>query len=119
MKPVYREVLADFDRRIAHMQGVRDQVAAIAEANDNAVLPSRTRYGHGPATKGRTKVGGGDQVVLDVIRDGANTLPKIVEEAKVKLGAARAAIKRLRKAGRVQMNGTRRHATYEVARKKR
>jgi len=110
MKSIYREVLADFDRRIAHMQGVRDQVASLADADDNAVGTRR----RGPAKVGRAKSGGGDQVVLEAIRDGANTLPLIITMAKVKPSNAQAAVRRLRTLGKVVMKGNKRFATYEV-----
>ena len=111
MTQIYQEVIEDLDRRIAHMQGVRDQVALLAGADDNAVAPQARR---GRTTKGRTKVGGGDQVVLEVIREGANTLPKIILAAKVKPTIAKASVRRLRQLGKVRMHGTRRSATYEA-----
>lgn len=116
MKAIYREVLADLDDRIARLQGTRSSIAQIADANDNDVIERRVmpRRGRGPSRKGRAKVGAGDQVVFDVIRDGAHTLPTIITAAKVKPSAARAAVRRLRKAGRVRMNGNKRSATYEV-----
>lgn len=108
MKPIYREIIADFDRRIAHMQGVRDQVAALAEADDSAVADREVRR------RGvrRGKVGGGDQVVLDAVSGGADTLKKIAAEAKVKEFTAGAALRRLLKAKKVRREGATRNLRY-------
>src|SRR5690242_15661030 len=105
MKPLYREIIADFDRRIAHMQGVRDQVAALAEADDHAVRDPRRRGR-------RVKTGGGDQVVLDAIKAGADTLKKIAAEAKVKEFTAGSALRRLLKAKKVRREGATRNLRY-------
>jgi hypothetical protein len=107
MKPIYREIVADFDRRIAHMQGVRDQVAALAESDDNEVAERRRRR-----RSGHVKTGGGDQVVLDAIRSGADTLKKIAAEAKVKEFTAGCALRRLLKAKKVRREGATRNLRY-------
>src|SRR5689334_20630980 len=66
MKAIYSEVLADLDARIARLQGTRDAIASIADADDNRVDERHVRQRRGPRRVGRTKVGGGDQLVLEV-----------------------------------------------------
>lgn len=105
MKPIYSEIIADFDRRIAHMQGVRDQVAALAEADDATVTDARAR-------SQRVKLGGGDTVVLDAVKAGADTLKKIAAEAKVKEFSAGSALRRLLKAKKVRREGATRNLRY-------
>jgi len=127
MKPIYRQVLADFDRRIARLQGIRREIAAVADLDDNAAEdrqagraatrgPGRPR---GPWTKGRAKTGGGDQVVLDAIASGADTFPKVLAEAKVSPYVARQAMKRLKAAGKMHVDGATVSARYRIGPKKK
>lgn len=110
MKPIYREIIADFDRRIAHMQGVRDQVAALAESDDNVVVDRRRTVDR--RKRGRAKFGAGDAVVFEAVRDGADTLKKVAAAAKVKEFTAGAALRRLMKAKKVRREGATRNLRY-------
>lgn len=112
MKAVYREVLADLDKRIERLRGTRAAIASIAEADDTRVEDVRAPRRRGRGKTGRAKVGGGDQVVLAAVKGGADTVKKIAAEAMVKQFTARAALRRLLNAKKVRREGATRNLRY-------
>jgi hypothetical protein len=98
MKAIYRAVVEDLEARIARLQSMRDAILSSAEFALDP--PIRKTW-----TKGRAKKHGADQVVLEVIRGGADTMKTITTGAKVKPHAAKAAVQRLMANGHVHAEG--------------
>lgn len=67
----------------------------------------------------RAPVGGADFLIVQAIQAGNAQLPGIATWAQVEQVAARDALNRLRKEGRVRRYGTTRHARYVVIERRR
>lgn len=110
MKPAYQAVIEDLDGRIARLQATRDSLIDSAERDDD------TRAAPRPTS---AKKHGGDLVVLDVIRAGADTMKAIAAAAKVTPAVARAAVRRLVDTRRVTRAGATTNARYGVVARRR
>ncbi|MDP3717122.1 MAG: hypothetical protein Q8T13_05050 [Acidobacteriota bacterium] len=120
MKAAYNAVVADLNARIRVLETARDAVLEAGGSEDRPVkLPFKfDRTGkRGKTKKGRAKAGGGDDVILGVIRDGADTMKQIIADAKVKPYVATMAVRRLVEAGSVVATGATSTRRYAVAKK--
>ena len=94
-------VIEQIDAEILRLQDAKQVLARFLDGGGATSKPSRRT----PKIKGRTKAGGGDAVVLAVIRDGAETIKAIASAAKVKPYVATCAVKRLIAAKQVKAEG--------------
>ena len=95
-------VLEQIDAEILRLQDAKQVLARFLDGGGAASKPSRRSI---QKPKGRAKAGGGDAVVLAVIRDGAETMKAIASAAKVKPYVAACAVKRLIAAKQVKAEG--------------
>lgn len=117
MKAIYRAVVEALDARIARLRSTRAELVASAEVDDDSSAVSRMPRPRKGWTKGRARKHGADQVVLGVIRDGADTMKAITAAAKVKAHVARAAVQRLITSGHVTPEGAATRRRYRVTKK--
>jgi len=113
MKAIYQQVVDDIDARIARLEETRAAVLALGGSNDEAIA-ARPRSERGAPKKKRRAKSAADELVLEVIRDGADTMTKIADAAKVKPYSASQAIKRLVAAKRVRFEGATKLRRYLV-----
>lgn len=124
VKPeAYREVIADLRRRGDHYHAAAEVLQRLSGSDEVHItgvqLPFKLRLKPEPKRggwkKGRAKTGGSDEVVFGVIRDGADTMKRIIADSKVKPYVALCAVKRLVAAKRVKAEGGRSTRRYVVA----
>lgn len=107
----YEQMIENIDQQIVRLNTAKAALVALVLPTVKAAPKASST----PRTKGRAKVGGGDEVVLSVIRDGAETIKAITAQAKVKPYVALCAVKRLVAAKKVKAEGATSTRRYVIA----
>ncbi len=108
----YREVIADLRRRGQAMLAGADDLERLVGAEPRSQASRPKGAIKGVWTKGRTKSGAGDDVILAVIREGAGTMNAIIAASKVKRHIASNAVRRLVAAKKVSKTGATKTLRY-------
>lgn len=100
------DVIAQIDAEIARLEAAKATLARF-------MVPVRVA----PTAKPRQgqKATGTESIVLDVMREGADTLAAITKDAKVRPNTARVTVLALEAAGRVRREGKGSKTRYRVA----